>query len=247
VLRKKSKKHFMKNTLIALSCITTLLCSAQSTDKKFMVKLYSGYESVYSQEKLFNATGNYYSYKTTINQEVLPLAPAFAWFNSKGNSHEIELANVEWKRDFSENKIEKVAGITQITKGSNIYSNTYGVKYKFTQYLFQSKSWKIKPFVGYGALVKATYLAIRPLTSSNESTDETHVNAYMQVEPGFEYSFYKNFNINLSLPLTFASLDAEHFLNNDPSLPENLKSTGELSLNFFPNFYQLKLALGYKF
>lgn len=236
----------MKNTLIAIFCITTLLCSAQTTEKKFMVKLYSGFQSECSQEKQFNWFGDYYSYKTTINQGILPLAPAFAWFNSKGNCHEIELANLEWKRGFSENKVEKVGGVTNILNGSNIYRNLYGLKYKYTQNIFKLKSWKIKPFIAYGALLQVAYDAVVPLTATSFVSEETHVDTYFQVEPGFEYTFYKNFNINLSLPLTIVNLDAERYTTDDSSLPENLQSTEELSFNIFPKFYQFKLALGYK-
>ena len=236
----------MKTKLITFCCITALLCSAQTTDKKFMVKLYSGFQSAYSQEKQFNEPGNSYIYITNLKQVVLPIAPAFVWFNSKGNCHEIELANLEWKRGFSENKVEKVGGVTNILNGSNIYRNLYGLKYKYTQNIFRLKSWKIKPFIAYGALLQVAYDAAVPVTAASFVSEETHVDTYFQVEPGFEYTFYKNFNINLSLPLTIVNLDAERYTTDDSSLPENLQSTEELSFNLFPKFYQFKLALGYK-
>jgi hypothetical protein len=236
----------MKTKLITFCCITALLCSAQTTDKKFMVKLYSGFQSAYSQEKQFNEPGNSYTFITNLKQVVLPIAPAFVWFNSKGNCHEIELANLEWKRGFSENKVEKVGGVTNILNGSNIYRNLYGLKYKYTQNIFRLKSWKIKPFIAYGALLQVAYDAVVPLTATSFVSEETHVDTYFQVEPGFEYTFYKNFNINLSLPLTIVNLDAERYTTDDSSLPENLESTEELSFNLFPKFYQFKLALGYK-
>ena len=94
--------------------------------------------------------------------------------------------------------------------------------------------------------MQVAYDAVVPLTATSFVSEETHVDTYFQVEPGFEYTFYKNFNINLSLPLTIVNLDAERYTTDDSSLPENLQSTEELSFNLFPKFYQFKLALGYK-
>lgn len=198
------------------------------------------------QESYFSDVTLSTSNKTKIEKGIMPFSPALAWSNKKGNVHEIELANLEWKKDVSDYSIEKSGGFTVYLDATTTYKNLYALKYKFTKRIFKNKTWKIKPMIAYGTLLRVNYIANRTPIASELNDDMTSIDAIFQLEPNFQYDLSDKFNVQFSLPIPFWSLQLKNTTLYDQSIPEYAQSNTNFSLFFFPNFYQVKLALAYK-
>ncbi len=237
----------MKIQILALCCLIAIVSNAQNPTKKFMVKMYSGFQFVSTETVTENTVGQNITMVKTSTANILPISPSFTFITNKGNYHEFELANLMWREYYSRTENTKAGGSTIVTDGSKNYHNLYGLKYKYTKQLFSSKNWKLKPCLGAGVLVQLSYNAIRPLTEMTFASDETHLTDYFQIEPGFECSLIKNTSLHFSVPLTVFDLAWDQNTIYNPALAPIQQTSANFSLNFFPTFYQLKLALAYKF
>jgi hypothetical protein len=241
----------MKNiVLFTLLFLVALVGKSQNSNLDFSsgFKIYNltSYELTRHSDISIISTNTHYE-TTDFDWQVLHPSIAFQWKTEKNNFHEIEL------KDFTLNKNSTLTELVNDTSSNILTSVTSGIstslisaQYEYIINFNKSKESKFVPSLGFGINPYFTHSNIHPENSTTYPTRNTYFGAKLNVTPRLTYYVTSKFFVDVNIPICIS--DSYFSINkvDNPSFPENMRTTTTLNFEQLPMFLSGRIGIGFK-
>jgi len=250
-LYSKPNFSYMKNIiLLAFMLSIVVIGKTQNSNLDFEngFKIYNltSYDVTHHLYMPSSSPSNHYEI-TNSDWQFLHPSVAFQWKTEKNNFHEIELKDFAMSTNSTITELVNDTTfniLTSVTSG--ITSSLISAQYEYIINFNKSKESKFVPSLGIGINPYFANSSTHPESPTTYPTNATYFGAKLNVIPRLTYYVTTKFFIDVNFPLCIS--DSYFSINkvDNPTLPENMRTTTTLNFEQLPMFLSGRIGVGIK-
>jgi len=237
-----------KGTFVVLMLLLTNSLVAQTTDRQYELKLYSNFE--YNTQFIYPNLNSVQGVNFTKHDDVFKafsFSPAFAYKTGKGNSSELEISSLNYKKQVHSHLVVRDTSLNFITASAGNIKSTFHVflRYEYKVSLFKKKRFEnFDASLAFSASPFYIWNEYEPYSSTEFAYSNSTVGVLLSLIPRFEYHFNDKWYLDLNFPIRAANFDLTSTNIDDPTLPVLDRKSRDFDYFDGPFGYSARLGIG---
>ena len=251
------KNHFRPPKWIFLFALTILAAQlfGQNTNKSTQSKpVYryglKAYLNVSHENKIDTYTDNVLYRTTETTQKTTDFSPTigFSKNKKKGKFYEISFTHFNFNKDdaVTYHRIDTANTIDIPSRGAKNFTAHVGLRYEWDFPVFYEKLGRFQPYIGISTDPSVYFLKSDPYTSATFPTTIAEANNTISLIPRLVFNASSRLFFDINLPVSVFSTSVSYRYYGNPILTTYARRTTELSSQFLPTQFNMRLGVGYR-
>lgn len=228
--------------LLAIGFSSQVVCFGQEMEqKKYGFKLYS--QIVINKEEMPSV----YSSLTLRNRQFHFLSPAFAVYLSKGNFHELSIADFHISKTSGDYVIHPSHPYPYMYNDFKKSIQSFSLSYEYNFTWVKDNESKFQPFIGLSldpSFYRSKYIPLVPHEYVQVHSTQKSV---FSLIPRINYELNEKWLLDFNFKGELASISRNTSRNENPGIPIRMRKVSSTDLTYFPSNYVFRLGACYRF